>query len=331
MSRLAAAELLVLALAFCAALSSLGWSLLVPNLLGRVSGWEAARRHTAVLALALAPALTTTLLLLSVLGPTLLSVLQPELDHCLQHDDGHAHLCFRHFPQHAPHALLWVMLAVALTWQAAHVVLRAVDLLRAHRRLRILLRTGSKAELPLATLVEGDVLLCAAAGFVSPRVLISRQLLEALSPVQAQVLLAHETMHVRRRDALSRLIAGVCIALLYPRALRVRIAQALELAAEQACDEEAARCVGDRLTVAETILRVERVLSRGFEPSIALCCVGMQDSNVAQRVEALLDCPQTLGSLHMMWATFGVGVVLLAFFANELHHTVESLLSPLLS
>ena len=330
MKGLAAAELFVLALLSCGLLSSLVWLLLTPRLLRAVDGWEAVRRHVAVFCLALAPLLTTTLLMLAALTPSLLSIVHPGLDHCLQHDDGHAHLCFLHPPQHAAHVLLWVAISSVSAWALAHALLHGLDLWRAHRRLRALIRSGSALDLPHATLIEDKELLCATAGLFFPRVLVSRQLLALLNPVQRQALLAHETAHVRRRDALSRLVAKA-LAALYPRAIRQRITHALELAAEQTCDEEAARVVGDRLTVAETILRVERAVAGRSASPIGVCSVGMQDSDVERRVETLLDLAQTRGSLRPLWLVVGVMVALLFLAADELHHTIESLLSPLLS
>jgi len=329
MAVLARAELFVLAAVAFALLSSAVCSLLVPGVLARVQGWEPWRRHTVVLGLSLAPAALTGLLLLSALAPTLLSLIDASFDHCVGHDDHHAHLCFFHGPHHAAHVWIWACLAAVVTWVGAQLVVRLVDVLRASARARVLVRTGERAAEPALTIIDANRPYCATVGLLAPRVLASRSLLDALAPVQRAALIAHEASHVRRRDALVRLCAGMMSAL-YPPRHRRALARALEVAAEQASDEEAARVVGDRLVVAETILCVERALSQSAEAPLGLVAVGIHQAAVAQRVEALLAAPQVGGSLVGVLGAVGVSVAGLAAASGWLHHAVESWLSRLL-
>src|SRR5262245_43500495 len=60
---------------------------------------EPETRHRALVLLAALPLFISGVLLLSASLPSLISIVRPEWDHCLTHDDGHPHLCFRHLPQ----------------------------------------------------------------------------------------------------------------------------------------------------------------------------------------------------------------------------------------
>ena len=329
MTTLAAAELFVVALVALCLVSSLVWSLLAGPMLNALESWEPTRRHTVAMMLACAPAISAALLALSAVAPSLLALAVPALDHCVAHDDGHAHLCFRHLPRHAPHALLWIIVASLTTWLAAHVLMHVADLVRAHRRLRGLLRTATLDDSG-TVLLEGGFPFCAAVGLLVPRVMVSSGLLDELTSVQRQALLTHETAHVRRRDALSRL-TGSALSSLYPCAIRRRIMEALELAAEQVCDEAAGGAVGDRMVVAETILQVERTVAGRAHTVLSTCSIGMHDSNIERRIESLVAEPATRGSLRVVWLAVALSIVALAVGADSIHHAVESSLSSVLS
>jgi beta-lactamase regulating signal transducer with metallopeptidase domain len=326
---LARAELFVLTLVTFALLSMAASSLLVPWALVTIRAWPAARRHTALLLLSFAPLLLTALLSTAALMPSLLSLIDAGWDHCLAHDDGHPHLCFLHMPKHAPHAFVWVLTGSIATWLAVHALLRMVDVVRAAARVRLLVRTGERRDDAGVTILDALAPFCAAVGLFAPRVLVSRSLLESLSEAQRAALLAHESSHARRRDALARLAAWAAT-VMYPHVLRRRLDHALELAAEQACDDDAASVVGDRVVVAETILEVERAFTGIDRSDASLVAMGMHQSQVVCRVEALLAEPLSGDGLRALYACLVVATVALGLSSEVLHHAVESWLSPLL-
>ena len=162
-----------------------------------------------------------------------------------------------------------------------------------------------------------------------PSIVLSRALLAGLSEPERQALIAHERSHVRRRDALT-LVLGRALSFAYPSATRRRIDEAVEFSAEQACDEAAARAVGDRLTVAEAIVRTERMMCLVAVPPLGLVAVGMGAVAIERRVLALIDPPKSQGRL-LAWFVPMLAVLTVLFLAGDsLHHAVESLLSPLL-
>src|SRR5690606_13505116 len=104
----------------------------------------------------------------------------------------------------------------------------------------------------------------------------------------------HERAHVERRDP-ARLAAAALASRLHWPPVRAGILAELRLATEQVCDARAARAVGDPLRVAETLLRVERLLRgsvRGTDPALRLAAP-LLDASLPARIEALLASDAT--------------------------------------
>ena len=140
------------------------------------------------------------------------------------------------------------------------------------------------------------------------------------------MVLAHERAHVRRRDALVGSVVRALAVVHLPWVGRWLV-QELEVAAEQACDEEAARFVTDRVTVAAAILTVERAAQHAATRALAPVAVAFGARAVERRVEALLVEPEPPRSLRPLAISIGVGLVSVLVFADELHHLTESVLS----
>ncbi len=328
MEKLAAAEMFLLTLVGCGLLSCLVCGLVAPKAVAALRHWEPTRRHLALVLLAAAPALLTAACFLTLLSPSIVALFAPALDHCLVHDDGHAHLCFSHLPHHAPHPAIWVCSAFLFTLLAFAAAERVWRVASSARVARGLLRTSSKSDEGVHVL-ESDAVLCATVGLLRPKVVVSRQVLEGLPDLERRALIVHEQSHARRHDALARSLVRLAI-LLYPRSTGLRIAQALDLAAEQACDEAAARAVGDRLAVADAIVRIERMMSGAPLSQLGLVAVGMGQLAIEQRVHSLVH-PHAERGAPLGWLLL-ISVMLIGMFAagDFLHHAVESILSPLL-
>ena len=245
-------------------------------------------------------------------------------DHCHAHD--HVHLCLLHPPTPSGDALGLTVLGVF----GSLVLLHAAGLLgtvRRARRIRRLLQSGVAGEDRNGVVqTRHPNLVALTIGFWRPRVYVSHALLKSLSPAQRTVLLAHEHAHAHRRDGLWGLLAQT-LSLLHLPHIRRRILSELHLAAEEACDAEAASQCGDGLRVAETILAVARRMQAGTtaEP---LAMPALTGSSVEQRVHALLA---PAGPVHISRRKLGTLALLLlialAAGLEPLHHTVESLLT----
>jgi len=202
----------------------------------------------------------------------------------------------------------------------------AQDLARAWRSARLirqLLHTAEPAREGLR-IVDSSVPLAAATA-VGRDVLVSSSLVAALSPRLLDAVVAHERAHVRRRDPWRQVVALVLSAGHLP-GVRRTLLEDLELACEQASDEEAARFVGDRLHVAQALLAVARLMGPGATPAGALA---FGASSIEERVEALLAEPAHEGRLATEIAWLALASAAALVFASPGHHLVEHLIELL--
>lgn len=289
----------------------------------RLLGWEPRARHRALLWLAALPALAGVGLLFTVSLPSLLGLAVPTFDHCPAHAGGHSHLCFAHPPEVGIHPALVLGLGFLASYLVLRAALAVASLWRASRVAATLADTGE----PLAdlgvTVIETARPVCLTVGLWRPRVVLSRGLLETLSVEACAVVVAHERAHVRRRDALAASLVRA-LAVLHVPAVRRLLLRELSIAAEQACDEEAAG-LADRIVVAETILTVERAVQHA--PALGAVAVAFGACAVERRVEALLEEPAPRRPLRRLALTCAAAVACVLVLAGELHHLAESALS----
>ena len=323
---IAAALAIMLLASFCAALASRIFYRAIDGWLGTI---PSATRANFLLAWALSPFLTSLVMLLLVFSPSLAHLLGFTADHCHAHSH-HAHLCLAHTPFFTG-TILERLILVSLSIIVLGYVLKTGRRLRqSHRALGTLLALvkPSTACAPYRV-VDSPRPFAITAGLVRPQVLVSRRLIEDLRPTELATVVSHEQAHQRRRDGMRLFAAEVLSGLHLPTTRRL-ILDDLGLAIEQACDEAAARS-GDRLQVAETILKMVRLVG-GFKPVPGSFSASVTDSNVAKRVEELLRpvrpvCPK-LGAGACLLASLAIAVGLAT--GDWWHHSAESLLVGLL-
>jgi len=326
MSALGALQLVVLAGLMFAVLAGVLVSAVAPRILAWVQPWAPRPRHRALVVTAIAPVLLAITCTLASLLPSLLPLVWPEHDHCLQHDDGHLHLCAVHLPRQLGNAASWLVLVLGTGWCAARALGGAAKLRRAAWISAGLLAQGRSDPGSGVVMLATPTPICVLVGVFRPVVVLSEGLVEQLSAEDLAVVLAHERAHARRRDTLVRLMARVTTSFMLP-SVRRRLLDALELAAEQSCDELAAASFG-RVRVAEAILGVERMLSarlHGLRPLAEF----FGAHAVAQRIHALLDEPRGEGNTVAVTAALALLLVLVLAASEPLHHSTESLLGAL--
>ncbi len=286
-------------------------------------------RARALWLFATAPSWTPTGIVGLCLLPGALAAMGVANDHCHAHP-GHAHLCLAH-----PAAPLSVLSAATLS--ASIVVVLSATILAARRLRR---RTGELQALEAGTVgcdagdvtrVESDRPFALCIGIWRPRVLLSTGLERHLAARQTEIVLAHEEAHRQRRDALRSWVAGL-LSVGHLPPVRTRVLGALELAQEQACDEEAGKRFGDRLAVAETLLDVERCLRSTTLPDPAIAtgrAFGAGDT--AARIRALVE-PEVAPASRWLWIAGAAWCVAVALsLSGPIHHGMEHLLGELLA
>ncbi|GAA2813439.1 M56 family metallopeptidase [Kribbella solani] len=154
------------------------------------------------------------------------------------------------------------------------------------------------------------------------RVIVTSGLLRALDHRERKVLLAHENSHLAHHHAWWNLAAGLTAAV---NPLLRPAARAAATAAERWADEDAARAVGDRRLVAETLVRVVQ-LQTHFTPSAPAAgqpVAGATGGDLEARVRGLLAPPPRRRPVLIVAAiaVFAIG----SLPAAAVQHTGESL------
>lgn len=284
---------------------------------------------------AVAPAAIPVLLLALCFLPGVLGAVGLASDHCVHHPD-HAHLCLFHAtaaltPARAGLLALAALLAVVAVapdlrrmfverrWLAGLPRRTAASCTEA-KEAKVLRYEGEALEI-----VECSTPFSFAAGLWRPRVHVAAGLVAALPERQLAAVIAHERAHAHRRDSLRRLTARVLSRVHLPAVRRALLAE-LALATEQACDAEAGRQIGDRVTVAETILAVERLLA-GAPDRLPPGLAAFGGSFVADRVKGLLadETPRPPRAVCLLAGVFALLIALAV--ADGLHHETEHLLA----
>lgn len=321
---IAASIILLIVAAGCVAVVSRVYCSTVVRWLASVSP---ATRTNLLMVWAALPLLAGGLLLLCVFAPSLAHLLGVGTDHCHVHGH-HSHLCLLHTVAITGGVVDQVILAGASAATLLWALIWGIRLrtgTRAVRQLQVLLRSSSR---PVHYhVVQSTRPFAVTVGMLRPKILISSRLLAELEPAEVTAVLAHEQAHQRRRDGLRLLFADIVIGPHLP-SVRHCIMTQLKLAIEQACDESAAKQTGDRLRVAEAILKLTRLINTpmvspgSFAPSFI-------DSDPTQRIEGLIRPPLPARPL-LNWALSAVGICVLTVglvTSDWWHHSVESLFS----
>jgi len=288
----------------------------------RVTSLAPKRRYGVLLVLILSPCLAGLgLAVISVL-PSFAGLFWQGLDHCPAHHAGHDHLCFSHAPGPLG-GLGWLLLVGVAAWLLPRLALSLRHVARAAWAVRGLPRRSEAAG---HAVVDSDAPFAVTTGILEPRVVVSSGLIGALPPGQLRAVLEHEGAHVRRRDPLWKVLSRLGSAALHP-SVRRALLDDLELAAEQACDEEASVRVGDRLLVAQAIVTAERVIG-GRGASRCAATTAFDDAPAVLRVEVLLR--PRIETRPVRRGLIAVALTLAALAsAAPLHHTAETLLGHL--
>ncbi len=257
-------------------LFSLGLGAVYPLMVKSLSRLAPETRSNLLGFMAALPWILTLMLLLLAFLPPFLSIPGWIQAHCLPHI-AHPHLCLSHG------TLLTALQAVLLLlvfgmglfgfWSLIAMRTRR-DRLQIQSLLRLARREGD------LNILGSSMALALSVGLLKPQTLVSKGLLERLSPMERDVLLTHEAEHAHRRDGMRLLFAELLLAAVPNRR---QILADLALACEEACDRAAAKKVGSPECVVEALLKVQRLGM--IQPAGVMGAMGSQ---LSLRVKALL-------------------------------------------
>ncbi len=152
------------------------------------------------------------------------------------------------------------------------------------RAARRLARATEPAAVPAAGLpvVQSDAIAAPLViGVLQPRIVLPRAW-TAWSEVKLRAVLAHESAHIRRRDAVIALLARLNLCIFWFHPLAWWLERQLAVTAEQACDEAGVRALGECRAYAEVLLEIaETVRSSGAR--LAWRGIGMTGAGALER------------------------------------------------
>ena len=204
----------------------------------------------------------------------------------------------------------------------------------AARRTRVWMGRARPLALPGTSMtafeIDSDVAVMALAGVVRPRLLVTRSLVEALTPEELAASVAHEIGHAHARDNLKRLLMRAAPDLFFAtrraRLVEQRWAAASEHRADRMAggEQPAARCA-----LASALVKVAR-LTISTPPIAEPISTLVGGGDIASRVRNLLDDAVPAGPLRRMrWTVVGVsaivGIAAYAPLLQAVHHTTEAL------
>jgi uncharacterized protein (TIGR03435 family) len=121
-------------------------------------------------------------------------------------------------------------------------------------------------------------------GLLRPMLLMPDGILERLTPLQLEAVLAHELCHIRRRDNLSAALHMIVEALFWFHPLVWWISVRLVEERERACDEEVLRRGGEPQVYAEALLNV----CKYYLESPLGCVSGISGADMKKRIHAII-------------------------------------------
>lgn len=286
----------------------------------RLAGMTAIARARLLLVLALLPAFLSVAVILAALAPSFGWI----HDHCVAAGapHNHPHLCSAHHDASVPAVSILVLggtLLARLAWTVLRLGRSAVTSHLARAGLREVSTAHPTSEARVLPVDEPHAFVI---GIARPSLFVTRGLLSDRYRHSLEAVLAHERAHLRRRDALRRLVATLGLTFHLPgiaRWLDARVATAQEMAA----DAEAASALESPARVAEALVQLARAARSTPRGALAFGA-----ESVEARVQALLDPqPKTSGpSARTLLAAIAGIALAVACAAEAVHHGVEVLL-----
>ncbi len=249
-----------------------------------------ARRARLLFILVLLPVVLTLLSIGLGFAPSLLTLLGFPQEHCtihcLLHSGDHIHLClitppkFIYSPSILAMFVALVMLALFNLYKILKEVIRSRILLAQFRCM------SQYIDKQKYRCIHSSGMLAFSMGLFRPEVFISKGLKDKLSSEELTLVLAHERSHAHRKDLL-KILAMKYLSIFFLPFISRRIESDMSLACEQVCDEFAAKTVKSRLLVAETILKLQKLVPLSLQQPVFASY--FSEHHITRRILCLLN------------------------------------------
>jgi uncharacterized protein (TIGR03435 family) len=184
----------------------------------------------------------------------------------------------------------WLLITIAAVWVCGFAAI-ALTRLRNWQRIRAAVRSGVPIRIPALRVPAEIEIRCSpgllepgVVGILRPILLLPAGLVESLTPLQLEAVVAHELCHVRRRDNLFASIHMIGEAIFWFYPLVWWIGARLVAERERACDEEVLSTIGEPRIYAEGILTVCKLCVE----SPLVCVSGVTGANIKRRIRAIM-------------------------------------------
>ncbi len=173
-------------------------------------------------------------------------------------------------------------------------------------------------------LMETTTPLAFSVGMLKPKSVLSTGLMTQLTSKQLKIVCNHEEIHTQHRDSLFKWALKLVSLFHLPKVKRTLLnehASALEFRA----DQEVSNTVNSNIAVAETIIKVQRIMGSSVEKESICQFLG---SALEQRIQFLLSTSPDRPLTNKTIAWFTVTLIIFASLgAAPLHNAVEMFLS----
>ena len=158
-----------------------------------------------------------------------------------------------------------------------------------------------------AVLVSGRATMPSVVGIVRRRIVVSRELVSCLAPVELRAILLHEDAHRRRLEPLQALIQRVAVVLFYFFPPLWSILTRLRETSELACDEWV---VGRGVAPADYARALARTIDMSLEPLAMAPALARGGSTLTRRrLERLLGREGRIEVKKLHWAVLALAVL----------------------
>jgi Zn-dependent protease with chaperone function len=233
---------------------------------------------------------------------------------------GPADFCL-HLQDSAPPSLILLLSVAILAGRVLTYGIHTIVVILRAVRLSLVLSGASYKALMGCLVLPVEAPQAYVLGILKPRVYVSQGLLEQTNEDDLAPVLAHERAHAARRDPLRRLIASAGLVLHLP-GIDHLLNRLLTRTQEMAADADAARTVGDRVRVAEALVRFARL-----QGPVRAAAMKFGSGDLEARVRELLDPHQRRGLSAVALVGCSAACCLFALIAaHGLHYLAQALL-----